>query len=261
MRAGEKSHAYTAVMKRRNGQARAAVAWGAVSMIGMAGALLPLTWGQMDRMDGGYALAFGGGVLAVCGAAAAWVFALRARILARLFSGTGQLAHWTYLESEQAMHADRECAEGRRRNRALFRVIAAVCAAIALLYLLADPDAGRVVIPVLIGTLLLSAAGAEVQPRLRRWRRRRGVPEAIVSLEAAYVLGTLHAWTLLGAHIKDCGIAPGGAPELSISYSLGMLGGRGPASATVPVPPGEEARASDIARALRAVHADTALLE
>ncbi len=251
MRAGEKSQAYTATMKRRNGQARAAVAWGAVSAIGMAGALLPLVW-EVEGMEGGYALAFGGGVLAVCGAMAAWVFALRARILVRLFSGTGQLAHWTYPESEQAAHADRECAAGRTRNRALFRVIAAVCTAIALLYLLADPDAVGVTLPVLIGSLLLSAAGAELWPRLRRWGRQRGVPEAIVSLEAVYLLGTLHTWTLLGAHIEDCEVTPGRTPELSISYSPGMLGGRRPASAAVPVPPGEEARASDVARALRA---------
>lgn len=233
------------------------MAWGAVSAIGIAGALLPLVW-EVDGMEGGYTLAFGGGVLAVCGAMAAWVFALRARILARLFSGTGQLAHWTYPESEQAAHADRECAEGRTWNWALFRIIAAVCTAIALLYLLADPDAGRVVIPVLVGSLLLSAAGAELRPRLRRWGRQRGVPEAIVSLEAVYVLGTLHAWTLLGAHIEDCGVTPGRTPELSISYSLGVLGGRGPASATVPVPPGEEARASDVARALRATRVGSA---
>ncbi|MCX6092337.1 MAG: hypothetical protein NTX23_05680 [Candidatus Bipolaricaulota bacterium] len=238
-------------MKRRNRQAEAAVAWAAVSLAGVAGAILPFAVG-MDGMSGGYAAAFAGGVVAMSGAGVSAISAARARVVARLFADGGALLHWTYPESLRAEQADRGFIESRRRNWALLRVTAAVCTALAFLFVLARPHTRGVVIGVLLAAVVALTAVAAMEPFLERRCRRRQIPEAFVSFEAAYVFGMLHAWAQFGARVEDVGIVPGAVPALRVEYTTPLRLGLQDAVAMIPIPPGEEGRASDVARALAA---------
>ncbi len=238
-------------MKRRNRQAEAAAAWAAVSLAGVAGAVLPFAVG-MDGMSGGYAAAFAGGIVAMSGAGVSAVSAARARVVARLFADGGALLHWTYPESLRAEHADRGFIESRRRNWALLRVTAAVCTALAFLFVLARPHARGVVISVLLAAVVALAAVAAMEPFLERRCRRRQIPEAFVSFEAAYVFGMLHAWAQFGARVEDAGVVPGTTPLLRVAYSTPLRMGSKSAVVMIPIPAGEEGRASDVARVLLA---------
>ena len=236
-------------MRRPNGQARAAVAWGAVSAIGLAGAVLPLALG-MSGVEGGYALTFAGALLAVIGAAAAAVFTLRARLLSRLFAGSGVLAHWTYPEGVGELLSDCEAFPRRTWGRVLFPVGIPICVGIASLCLFADPGAARRVLPILFGAILIAGALTALEPTVRRAKRERAPREAIVSLDVAYAFGAFHVWSQWGASIVDAGVVPGRAPLLRVSYLRLAAPGRQLATVAIPIPPGEEARAWDVARAL-----------
>jgi hypothetical protein len=253
---------YTACMKRRNPQARVALIWGLVAVLGAAGTVLPTALG-MDGMGGGYAIAFVSGFVALCGVVAAAIFAVRARVLWRLFSGRSVLAHWTYPAEDRTDHVDKELTEERKGSWALFLVIAAFSVVIGVGFLIADPDAGRFVFFVLMGVVALLAAVAALAPRMRHRRRRRATPEAIVSVEGAYVLGMLHTWRLLGARVEGAELAQAKKQVLRVSYSAPFLYGRfflGRQTYTVliPVPRGEEERAESVVRSLRGERSDGA---
>jgi hypothetical protein len=94
----------------------------------------------------------------------------------------------------------------------------------------------------------LLAVLAALVPRVRHGQRSRAAQEAIVSLDAAYVAGTLYVWGGFGARIEDVGIVLGGTPTLQITYSTPLFYERRVIS--VPIPRGEEGHASEAARAL-----------
>jgi hypothetical protein len=224
-------------------------------MFGVFGAILPSAFG-VDGMGGGYAIAFVSGFVALCGLITAAVFTARARILGRLLSGTGVLAHWIYPEGERADHVRKDLAEERKGSWTLLPIIAGFSLVIGVGFLIADPDAGRFALLALAGVVALLAVVAALAPRTRRARRLRAAAEAIVSLEGAYVLGILHTWRLLGARVEEAQIAEGLKPVLRVTYSAPALYGkffytRRNYTVSIPVPRGEEERARDIARALQ----------
>ena len=250
-----RSKRYTAdIMKPRNRQTHVAIVWTGIAVLGVFGAILPFALG-IDGMGGGYAIAVVSGFVALCGLITAAVFGVRARILGRLLSGTGVLAYWTYPEGERADHTRKELAEERRGSWILFLIIAAFSLVIGVGFLIADPDAGRYVLLVLLGVVALLAVVATLAPRIRYAKRLHASGEAIVSLEAAYVLGILHTWRLLGARVEEAKIAEGPKPVLQVTYSAPALYGkffytRRSYTLSIPVPRGEEERARDVARAL-----------
>jgi hypothetical protein len=229
--------------------------WAGISVLAAFGAILPFAL-EMDGMSGGYAIAFVSGFVALCGIIVAAVFAARARVLGRLLSGTGALAHWTYPVEDRAEHVDKELAEERKGSWMLFFIIAAFSLVIGVGFLIADPDAGRFVVLLLLGVVALLALVAALAPRVRHRKRRRAIPEAIVGPEGAYVFGMLHTWRLLGARVEGAEVARGKKPVLRVTYSAPFLYGRfflGRQTYTVlvPIPQGEEDRAQSILRTLR----------
>jgi hypothetical protein len=241
-------------MKRRNPQARVAWIWVGIGALGVAGIFLPFALG-MEGMGGGFAIAAVSGFLALSAAIAAAIFAVRARILGRLFGGVNVLANWTYPEADRADQARKELAEEKKASWVLLLIIAAFALLIGVGFLIADPDAGRFVLLIMVGLVVLLAFVAFLAPRVRHRKRRRAVSEAIVSSEAAYVFGMLHTWRLLGARIDDVSLAAGSRPMLHVTYSAPVLYGkifltRQSYTVSIPVPPGEQSRAEEIAETL-----------
>jgi hypothetical protein len=241
-------------MNPRNHQTRIATVWAGISVLAVVGAILPSALG-MDGMGGGYAIAFVSGFIALCSLIATAVFAARARILGRLLSGTGCLAHWMYPEEERTDHARKELAEEKKASWMLLLVIAAFSFVIGLGFLVADPEAGQFVLLVLAGVVALLAMVAVLAPRIRNARRRQAAPEAFVSWEGAYVLGMLHTWRLLGARVEQAQVTEGAKPMLRVEYSAPVVYGRFFLSrqsytVSIPVPHGEESRARDAAGAI-----------
>lgn len=229
--------------------------WVGIGVLGVAGIFLPFAFG-MEGMGGGFAIAFVSGFLALAAAITAAIFTARARILGRLLRGEDVLAHWTYPEADRANQAKKELVEEKRASWVLLLIIAAFSLLIGIGFLIADPDAGRFVLLVMVGLVVLLAVVAFLAPLVRHRKRRRAVPEAIVSREGAYVFGMLHTWKLLGARIDDVSLGVGSKPALHVTYSAPVLYGkvfltRQSCTVSIPVPPGENSRAEEVAQALR----------
>lgn len=241
-------------MSQPNRQARVAVTWAGIGAVAAVGAALPFALG-MDGMAGGFAIAFVSGFFALAAWIAAAVFGARARVLGRLLAEEGLLAHWTYPEAERKEHAEKELTEEKKASWTLLAVIAAFSILIGIGFLIADPDAGRYVFLLLVGMVAVLAGVAFVAPRARASRRRRAAPEAFVSREAAYVLGMLHTWRLLGARVEEVELVRGRKPVLRVTYSAPVIYGkffltRQSYTVSIPVPPGDEDRAGAAARAI-----------
>jgi hypothetical protein len=237
-------------MTRRNRYAGMAAAWGVVSLAGIAAMVAP--W--IAEVGSGWdaPAMFAGGVLALGGAALATLSGVRARIVARLFADGGALLRWAYPQAIREDAIARALDERRRRNRALGRVAAIGCAALAFLFAAIRPSDRGLIFAVLLTALVAVAVLTKVEPLVWRARQLRGVGEAYVSLEAAYVLGTLHAWSLCGAYVADAGVVPSAMTALRVAYVTPLRPGREDVVALIPIPPGEEGRASEVARALAA---------
>lgn len=242
-------------MKRRNPQVRVAWIWVGIGALGVGGIFLPFAFG-MEGMSGGFAIAAVSGFLALSAVICVAIFAARARILGRLLRGRGVLAHWTYPETDCADQAKKELAEEKKASWVLLLIIAAFALLAGIGFLIADPDAGRFVLLVMVGLVVVLALVAFLAPRARHRKRRRAVSEAIVGPEGAYVFGMLHTWRLLGARIDDVSLVAGSKPMLHVTYSAPVLYGkvfltRQSYAVSIPVPPGEQGRAEEIAQALR----------
>jgi hypothetical protein len=214
-----------------------------------AGAALPLALG-VDVMAGGLAAAFVGGVLSVCGIAASLVFAARALSLARLLRGEEVLVHWTYPDIARATATAETSPRDEDARGVGPLVVVAFALALGGCFWLLAPSVGRGVFFGFVGLALVVCIAAGLAPRMRRARRARAIPEAALSLEGAYVVGSLHAWGLLGARIESAEVTATSVPRLQVTYSSPVPYGRRETVVTIPIPPGEEERASEAARAL-----------
>jgi hypothetical protein len=246
-------------MDRTNRQTRVAITWLGIAILGVAGTILPSALG-MDGMGGGYAIAFVSGFIALAALITAAIFWARARVLGRLLAGRDVLAHWTYPEDERSDRTKKELAEEKKASWTLLLVIAGFSLLIGIGFLIADPEAGRFVLLLLIGVVALLAVVAALAPRMRYARRRRASPEAFVSRDGAYVLGMLHTWRLLGARVDEAEVPEGRKPTLRVTYSAPVIYARffltrQSYTVSIPVPPGEEERAREIARVLGGVGA------
>jgi hypothetical protein len=247
---------YTPRMKRPNGAARAAVAWGTVAAAGFAcAALFPILRAQ--GVEVGCLLALAGALLAAIGAVASVVSALRARLVTRLRAGESVLAHWTYPDGVEDVLQSAGTPDPGTWRRVLFRVIVPILIAIDFLWVLASPGSMGLALSILAAGILVAGAAAALEPLVRRARRKRAPREAVISVRAAHAFGTLYAWTHLGARIVDAGVVPGKVPTLEVSYLRAAGLGTRPSTVSIPIPPGEEARASAIVCALLATRTGT----
>ncbi len=237
-------------MARRRRLIRPHLVWGVVAAVGGVGALLPAALG-LGAMSGGSVLAFVGCLVALPGLAFSISSGVRSRILARLLDGSRVLAHWPLPSAAAAEHAALRLAVEREQGWRLFLVLAILSIAVGIVFVLSDPDGAWAILLASAGVVGLLAILAALLPRLRHARRRSAAQDAIVSLDAAYVAGTLHAWGALGARIEDVAIVPGETLALRVAYSTPLLCERRDASVSIPVPRGEEWRAAEAARALQ----------
>lgn len=232
-------------MIRRNAQARYALCALVLAALAASGGV-SFALGR-DAKAEGFVPILAGGALTLFGLAAASVFALRARIVAKLRIGEGVLFSWRYPDACAAA-PDGAIDDGARPGRMALCIAAAVCLAFGAIARLTAAEGGRVAAYVLLGLGLTLAAVAW-------WPRRRVAPRpselvAIGSSEGGYVLGRLYAWGRVGARVKTAELTAGRAVVLEVTYSWPGLFGARTTTVSVVVPPGEEATAAAAARAL-----------
>lgn len=232
-----------------------------VTALGGAFILLPSLAG-MNMMSGGYALRFIGLFVLIAGLITTWFLRGRANVMAHMLAGENLLAHWTYPDAQAQQRAAAAFDEDREQNRGLFIIVAVLMVVIGLVVLVIpmwhdlvewpDPLAW-VVVGGYFAIIPLLGLFASWMPRLTYRRARQEGADAYIAREGVFVNGALYTWQPPFGYLKKVrfdGKREPPAVEFDIR-SLTRLGIVHYASTIVrvPVPPGEEARAEEVARA------------
>lgn len=208
---------------------------------------------SLDGMEGGYALVLVSFFLAVTGIAVALLFFHRARVMDSILKGTRVLAHWVYSEDESEESAKREYGEYQERNRAMFLVIGGMLVIAALVCIIFLGEGGLIT-----GVFLLAFTGF-------LFIVSRGVPvivlkQALKAPKEAYIAenGVIYRGTVYPFHsflMRMNGVtlkkeSSGNPPVIVFSFIQLIWIILSPYDIAIPVPPGQEEKAEEIARFL-----------
>jgi hypothetical protein len=228
----------------RNPRRRAA--WRAVGVTVM---MLAVGWGPsaigMNMMNGGYAIVFVALVAGLSAFVVSIMFFNSARRLDRLFSGGGQVVHWTYSAEEWQRFADTDLGVERAEKRSLFRVVAAIIVVVTVGFVLVLRDRGSLwVAAVMAGLLVVLWLFATGGPAWARRRQLRASPEAWLGCQGVFVGGVFYDCGMATARLDGAELLEvDGLLMLAVTMSQLTRAGRQSTSFRVPVPGSDRAEA------------------
>lgn len=204
---------------------------------------------QMDGMRGGYALSFVSFFVAVSAAATTLFFWGRAKSLDHLLVGNNLLAHWTYESTEWQRYTEAEWQEQVAEKAQILLIILVWALLIGGLFWLLDPEAGWIVLLVMLGLILLLAGLTYGLPRLWFARHRFTVGEAWIATTAIYFSGNFVRWNYWGVRLEQVDLLEqeGNVPACLCFYlSYPSRAGRQIQNLRIPVPQGCETEAYEM---------------
>ncbi len=243
--------------KSRNPARGGVMAGAIISAVGAAACLYPFV-GDIDMMNGGFALVFIGGIVLITGLITLGVFLAQSSSAARMQSGTDVLAHWQYAETEQQAATEQAYDAYRGDNRVLLMIVAGFIVACTVLFsLISVADSGEVNGPfilIMLGVLLLIAFVAVLAPRAAHRQATQAAPEAIIARNGLILFGAQHTWGSLWSKLQKVEIVNGGNGA-QLQFTICYLTRASVLMYTtytvnVPIPPGREGEAQQAAAQL-----------
>ncbi len=219
-----------------------------VAVLMIAGAVIT-GYSGFDGMNGGFALIFAFGFLAMIALITALVYIPRAREFTRLVNQLNPLAHWTYTQEEWDSFIKENQKEMMSTNRKMLRMVIIIAIAVCGILLLIYQDSLFLVI--VAGIILFISLVAFIAPLIRTQLLKKGIHEAYIGPSSAWVGGTFQTWRHLGAHLIAAGInAESSVPMLQIKFEFPTLQAMQQETVRIPVPAGKMEEAKKIADTL-----------
>jgi hypothetical protein len=244
---------------RRNPEVTGLIAGLAILGVGVLLILLPPLL-DLDMMQAGFAMQFGGFFLVVVGLIVAAIFGYRANRLKSMFRGSRVLAHWVYEPVQVRGQADADLQSAKERNRVLLLIVAVFVVACTLLFVAIGFSSGEgdnmpLFVGIMAAVLLIVAAFAFGMPYLQHRRALRSSGEALIAENGLYINGALHTWNPPLAKLEEVQLVEEGA-EARLVFSFRSLSRTSATlyesySVEVPVPPGQEAVARKVEQYFR----------
>lgn len=239
---------------RRNPEVKGLTAGLAILAVGVLLILLPLLL-DVDMMQAGFAMQFGGFFLVVVGIITAAIFGNRAYRLKAMFRGSRLLAHWVYDPMQLRDQVDRDLQSAKEKNRGLFLIVAVFFVAFTLLFVVIGSLSGEgdnmpMFAGIMAAVLLIIAAFAFGMPYLQHRSALRSSGEAIIAENGLFINGALHTWNPPLAMLDEVALVEDGTGARLV-FSLRSLARTSATayeaySVEVPVPPGAEATARQV---------------
>jgi hypothetical protein len=215
--------------------------------------MLAAGW-TMDGMSGGYAVAFISLFLTITSFAVSVLFFTRARAVDSILSGKDLLARWVYPEDETRKSAEREYLEYWETNKSLLLVVG-IFIVIAMVFMAAFAgEGGMITAGVLFVVLIICAIVAWVAPKLEHRRVLGASREAYIADNGILYEGAVYPFRSFlmcmdGVRFVKATKTDPALLAFSFMQLVGLYIPR-PFEIRVPVPPGQEQKAMEIARRL-----------
>jgi len=214
------------------------------TLLMIAGAVIT-GYSGLDGMNGGFALIFSFGFLAIMGLIVALVYRPRAKAFDKLISGLQPLAHWKYSSTEWENFIKEDLAEAKAISKSMWKLIVIISLVIGVGLWLWSGDSLFMLI--IAGIIVLISFVAWLAPHIRNRSVRKGNQEVYISESSVLVGGAFQTWTQLGAHLSAVDINTElSIPILHIVFDYPTLKGEQQEVIRVPVPAGKMEEAGKI---------------
>jgi uncharacterized membrane protein YfcA len=219
-----------------------------LTILMIAGAFIT-GYSSLDGMNGGFALIFLFGFGAMVSLVTALVYIPRAREFDNLINQLNPLANWTYTQKEWDAFIAENQKEMISDNKSTLLMLIVISAIVCGILLLIYQDS--LFILIIGGLILLLSTVAFLAPRIRSRRLRKGVHEAYIGKDSAFVGGTFQTWTQLGAHLIDVEIySESAVPILNIIFEFPTLQSTQQEIVRIPIPVNKIEEAKMVAKIL-----------
>jgi hypothetical protein len=205
----------------------------------------------MEGMSGGYALMFISFFLTITSFIVGILFLTRARAMDAILQGKQVLAHWVYPDEETRKSVEREYQEYQESNRSLLYVVGGFLVIAMIGVIIFGGERGVLTAGILFIVLIICAIVSKIAPTLERNRAIRAPQETYVASNGIIYEGAIYPFSTFLMRMdgvryrKETAKRPA---ELSFSFMqlVGLYILR-PFEISIPVPPGEEENAQNIA--------------
>jgi hypothetical protein len=220
--------------------------WAVILIATVALIFLPGVFG-IDGMSGGYAISF----MSFFGVIVSLVVILVYRGLSSRFEaivgGMDVLARWVYPAELWRRYSDVEYEESISEVKPLFLMTSAMCLVAGVGFFLWDPEPGIWVLGLMIVVVILMALAAFLTRMHLHNENLRKPGEAIISRKAVLLNNGLFYWDYFGSRLERVVVRKDKEYSVLIftTWAPTMTFGQS-YSLRVPIPPGEEAKASEI---------------
>ena len=226
--------------------------WAAITVAAVVMIFLPGLLG-VDGMSGGYAISFVSFFGVIMGVIVVLVYRGLSSRFDAIVGGMEVLARWTYPPELWKRYSDAEYEESVAEVKPLFVITSAMCLVAGVGAFLWDPEPGIYVLGVMLVVIILMALAAFLTRMHLHHDNLRKPGEAIISKKAVLLNNRLFYWDYFGSKLEKVEVRKGREYSVLIftTWAPTMQFGQS-YSLRLPVPPGEEVRASEIASTLNA---------
>jgi MFS family permease len=204
----------------------------------------PINLGWIGGMEGGFAIAAFGFIIAIAGFVSWIIFLKLARSQDAILSGKNLVVQWKYEQEEWAKYTENEHKSDRQGKKILFYIISGFALFFGILFFILDPENGIYVLYVMLGLIAVIGLTAFLSIRYSYRQNKKQVGEAIISRDGVYLNKQLHAWNIITSRLdKVILISDEQPPVIEFSYSTSGYKNNNAYSVRVPVPKGQEAAA------------------
>ncbi len=206
----------------------------------------------IDGFSGGYAISFVSFFGVIMGVVVVLVYNGLSSRFDAVVDGREVLARWSYPPEQWREYSDAEYSEGVAEVKPLFILTSAMCLIVGVGAFLWDPEPGIFVLGVMVGVVILMGLVAFLTRRHLHQDNLRNLGEAIISRRGVILNKRLFYWDYFGSRLEKVEL------RKDRDYSVLVFTTWAPTmqfgqdySLRVPVPRGEEAKASEIVSTLR----------
>jgi hypothetical protein len=226
---------------------RTAAVWGGVIVLGVIIIFIPGIIG-LDGFDGGFALSFGGLIVAIFGVIGTIIYIRLASRLDQILKKENQLAHWTYTTEEWKDYTEKEHAEDIGVKKMLFLLIAAIAIIVGIAYYAFVRNGFIAIFSSVLGIIAIVGIAAYFSTLSVYLQNKRRQGEAYISRDGVFLNRQAHIWKGIGARLENAAYQESNLsqPRIKFDYSVPSRMGRNYFSARVPVPTGQEGKAKQV---------------
>lgn len=221
----------------------------AISLISLF-ALISVFMFEIDISRGGGAILLIGLLLFLTSLIVMLMYLSRTANFDKIYNCTNYLAKWNYNEIIWNNFIETDFREKVSANKVTYSMILGIFILITFVIMLADFNAVKTMFPFFIGFFIILFLIAILVPKLSAYRLKKSSPVCIITKDGLILGKQFHNWTKFGARIENVDINKDEQLLLLITYSYPARYGRQSYTIRVPIPPGENEKAEEVALAI-----------